>query len=156
MGSYEQTKKRSELACCQAWKACRLHICCCHDGPQRPDGCPQDRPSSSERRASGLIVQGHLAGRRDGSDQHLPGERGHLRQHHRDPDSDRLHCRTRTNASAADPASSLGKNWNPTEARPLSGNSTLSKPLRTGKKLKRSQPGQLRPRTRAGRTDGKD
>ena len=64
--------------------------------------------------ASGLIVRGHIAGRRDGSDQHLPGRRGHHRQHQRNPDSDRLHCRTRRNAVAAEPVPSLGMNRNST------------------------------------------
>ena len=69
------------------------------------------RHSPSKRRFDGLLVQGHLAGRTDGSDQHIPGRRGHLRQHKRNFDPHRLHYRTIRHAGAIELVPSLVNNW---------------------------------------------
>ena len=62
-------------------------------------GCDK-RASARNRRLGSLDLQGHRAGGEDGSHQHFLGRRGHLRQDQRNPDTDRLHYRTRRNAGA--------------------------------------------------------
>ena len=53
-------------------------------------GCDK-RASARNRRLGSPDLQGHLVGRKDGSSQHFPWRRRHLRQDQRNPDTDRLH-----------------------------------------------------------------
>ena len=101
------------------------------DEPQRPDGCHQEcrqkpgrdwRPSPAKEGLAASFVRDILQEEGMGD-----RRRGHLLQHQGNPDSYRLHCRTRRNAVVAELVSSLGESRNSTaneehtEARPLTG-----------------------------------
>ena len=109
------------LYCLAGWLRKTFQHALHHDGPQQSGGRPQEmrrkigpwhETSYQKEIACQPPLQGPHAGRRDGSDQHISGGRGHHREHKRNLDSHRLHCSPRGNVGAVELVSSLDKNQN--------------------------------------------